>query len=72
MFKLDSILSTRSYGDHKYSSEVGVKVTPSYGVPFVILGTVLSDRPLVDTDLHKPLKRVFSKKSHSYFFILEG
>lgn len=72
MFKLDSVISSRSYGEGKFSSEVGVKVNPSFGVPFVILGTVLSTRKLDDTDLHKPLRRIYSKKSNSYYFLLEG
>ena len=71
MFTLDSFIHTRQYGEGKFVTEAGIKVSPTFGVPFVILGTLLSARTLCDTDLHKPLKRVFSKKSHSYFFILE-
>ncbi len=71
MFTLDSIISSRSYGEGKFSSEVGVLVSPDSGVSFIILGTLLSYRKLSDADLHKPLKRVFSKKTRFYFFLLE-
>ncbi len=70
-FSLDCILSTRSYGVDKFSSEAGVRVACELGAPFVILGTVLSTRKLDDVDLHKPLKRVFSKKTRSFFFIID-
>lgn len=72
MFTLDSILFCTGYGNGKYSSEVGVKVNPIYGVPFVVLGKLLTDRIIDDADLHKPLKRFYSKKTRSYFYYLEG
>ena len=71
MFTLDSFISSRSYGEGKFATDAGIKVSPTFGGPFVIFGTLLSARTLCESDLHKPLKRVYSKKSHSYFFILE-
>lgn len=71
MFALDCVLSSRSYAADKFSSEVGVRVSPTFGVPFVILGTLLSSRKLEEADLHKPVRRIYSKKSNSYYFLLE-
>lgn len=68
---LDCVLSSRSYAADKFSSEVGLRVAPLFGVPFVILGTVLSSRKLEEADLHKPLRRIFSKKSNTYYYLLE-
>lgn len=71
MFTLDSVFSSRAYAADKFASEVGVRVLPSFGVPFVISGSLLSSRHLEESDLHKPLRRIFSKKSNTHYYLLE-